>query len=309
MSDDDRGASGTRAQWHPPDLSGRVALVAGATRGAGRAVAVELGAGGATVYCSGRSSRSGRSDLDRPETIEGTAERVTAAGGTGVAVRVDHSDEAHVAALFERVRHEQGGRLDLLVTDIWGGDPLTEWGTPFWEMSLAKGRALLERAVWAHIVTDRYGAGMMVERGSGLLIEVTDGDSYSYRGTMFYDLAKTAAIRLAQNLAIDLEPHGVTALAITPGFLRSEAMLDHFGVSEATWREAVAQDRHFIASETPHYLGRAIASLAADPQVERWRGQALSTWGLREVYGLMDTDGARPDWGAYARKEGFFGSG
>lgn len=305
MSDDSQTDIAATTSWHPPDLSGRIALVAGATRGAGRAVAIELGAGGATVYCTGRSSRSGRSDLDRPETIEGTAERVTAAGGSGVPVRVDHSDEAQVSALFERVRREQGGRLDLLVTDIWGGDPLTEWSTPFWQMSLAKGRALLERAVWAHIVTDRYGAGMMVERGSGLLIEVTDGDSYTYRGTMFYDLAKTAAIRLAQNLAIDLEPHGVTALAITPGFLRSEAMLEHFGVSEATWREALTQDPHFIASETPHYLGRAIAALTADPKVERWRGQALSTWALRDIYDLVDLDGERPDWGAYAREEGF----
>ena len=247
-------------------LRGRVAVVAGATRGAGRGIARMLGEAGATVYCTGRSVRGHPATPGRPETLEETAEMVTAEGGRGIAVRTDHTVESEVERLFARVRDE-AGRLDVLVNDIWGGDALTEWGKPFWELSVAQGAQLLERAVHTHIITSRHGAPLMVERNAGLIVEVTDGDTFGYRGNLFYDLAKNAVVRLAYAMAADLRPHGVTALAITPGFLRSEAVLDHFGVTEANWRDAVEKDEYFAESETPCYVGRAIAALAADPNV------------------------------------------
>jgi NAD(P)-dependent dehydrogenase (short-subunit alcohol dehydrogenase family) len=277
-----------------------VALVAGATRGAGRGIAVELGAIGATVLCTGRSSRAtGRSAMGRDETIEETAELVDAAGGRGIAVRVDHSDPAQVRALRERV----GDRLDVLVNDIWGGDPFVEWERPFWEQDLEAGLRVLRQAVETHIVTSWHLAPLMVRAGRGLIVEMTDGDSERYRGTLFYDLAKAATIRLAVAQAAELAPHGVTAVAVTPGFMRSETVLDHFGVREDTWRDAIAQDRHFAQSETPGYVGRAVAALATDPGVARFAGQALSSWGLAREYGFSDVDGARPDWGAYFERE------
>ncbi len=283
-------------------LKGQVAVVAGATRGAGRGIAVELGAAGATVYCTGRSVRGRPATGTRPETIEETADLVAAAGGKGIAVRVDHTLPDEVRALFERVRHEQDGRLDLLVNDVWGGDDLTEWGKPFWEHSLANGLLMQERAVWSHIITSYSGAPLMVARARGVIIEITDGDSPGYRGNLFYDLAKASAIRLALAMAGDLRPHGITALALTPGFLRSEAMLDHFGVTEANWRDGAKQDPHFIASETPHYIGRAVVALASDPDIAAKTGRALSTWGLAPEYGFTDADGRQPDWGTYYRE-------
>ena len=281
-------------------LEGKVAVVAGGTRGAGRGIAKALGAEGATVYVTGRSSRiSGPSAMARPETIEETAELVTAAGGNGIAIRIDHSRSEEVALLAERLRDEQGGRLDLLVNDIWGGDPLTRWGTPFWEQSLDDGLALLRQALETHLVTSWHLVPLMVARRSGLVIEITDGVEAGYRGAFFYDLAKAGVIRLAVAQAAELKPHGVTALALTPGFLRSEAMLDHFGVTAKNWREAVEKDPDFIASETPAYVGRAVAALAGDPDVGRFSGQALSSWGLSEVYGFVDADGTQPHWGKY----------
>lgn len=279
-------------------LHGKVGLVAGGTRGAGRGIAVELAAAGATVYITGRSSRAGRSDMDRPETIEDTAELAAAAGGTGVAVRCDHSDPEQVAALLHRVRGEQG-RLDVLVNDIWGGDPLTEWDTPFWQLDLTKVRAMWERAVLTHLITSQHALPLMLERPGGLVVEVTDGDGSRYRGNLAYDLVKTAVNRLAFAQAEELRPHGLTALAVTPGFLRSEAMLDGFGVTETTWRDAVEQDPHFAASETPRYVGRAVAALAADPHVHRRSGQVLTSWDLAEEYDLHDIDGSRPHWGRH----------
>lgn len=282
-------------------LQGKVALVAGATRGAGRGIAVALGAAGATVYVTGRSSRTaGRSPMNRPETIEETAERVDAAGGRGLAVRVDHSDPAQVAALLARIRAEQG-RLDVLVNDVWGGDPLTRWEVPFWEQPLDDGLQLVRQAVETHVITSWHAAPLLIETGGGLVVEVTDGAGPAYRGSFFYDLAKAGVIRLAVAQAEELRAHRVTAVALTPGFLRSEAMLDHFGVSEATWREAIAQDPHFAHSETPAYVGAAVAALAQDPEVARWTGQALSSWRLSRVYPFVDADGARPDWGAHAQ--------
>ncbi len=285
-------------------LKGKVAIVAGATRGAGRGIAIELGAVGATVYGTGRSTRTQRSSMKRPETIEETAELVSAAGGDGRWMRVDHTNAAQVQALIERVRSEQG-RLDLLVNDVWGGDSLSEWGKRFWEQSLDNGLTMQERAVWSHIITAHAAAPLLIEtaqkHGHALLIEVTDGDSYELRGNLFYDLAKISAIRLAQSLAHDFTRgrHDVTALALTPGFLRSEAMLDGFGVTEDNWRDGAQADPHFIASETPRYIGRAVAALASDPNVHEKAGQAWATWTLMREYGFTDVDGRQPDWGKY----------
>lgn len=283
----------------PKPLTGKVAVVAGATRGGGRGIACMLGEAGATVYCTGRSVRGNlASGEDRPETIEETAERVTARGGVGIFARVDHTVEDEVRRLFARVKEEQG-RLDVLVNDVWGGDALTQWGTPFWRLDLARGFLMLERAINAHIITSRHGAPLMIERDSGLIVEITDGATNYYRGNLFYDLAKVNAIRLAWDMSLELRETGVTALAVTPGFLRSEMMLDHFGVSEESWRDGVKKDPHFAESETPFFVGRAVAALAADPDVGRKAGGALSSWTLSREYGFSDIDGRRPDFGAY----------
>ena len=280
------------------DLEKHIALVAGGTRGAGRGIAVELGAAGATVYVTGRSTRAGRSPMNRPETIEDTAERVDAAGGTGIPVRVDHSDPAQVAALAARIEAEQDGRLDVLVNDIWGGDPLVRW-TPFWEHPLEDGLQVL-RTVETHVITSVHLAPLMLRRRRGLIVEMTDGTGeHGYRGSLYYDLAKQQVIRLALAQAEELRPHGITAVALTPGFLRSEAVLDHFGVGEENWRDAIERDPHFAASETPRFVGRAVAALAGDPDVARYAGRALSSWELAREHGFSDVDGSRPDWGAH----------
>lgn len=279
-------------------LNGRVAVVAGATRGAGRAIAGALGAAGATVYCSGRSVRGAPAMKGRPETIEETAEMVTARGGHGLWARVDHTVEEQVAELFARIAQEQG-HLDILINDIWGGDELTEWGAPFWKHSLAKGLLMLDRAVTAHIITSRYGAPLLVERKKGLIVEVTDGDTLAYRGNLYYDQAKVSAIRLAYAMASDLKGTGVTAVAVTPGFLRSEVVLEHFGVTEENWRDAIQKDKHFGESETPFFVGRAIAALAADPHVYAKAGGVFASGTLAQEYGFDDVDGRRPNWGRY----------
>lgn len=277
-------------------LAGRIAVVAGATRGAGRGIARMLGEAGATVYCSGRSVTGKPATGNRPETIDQTAEMVTAAGGRGIAVQTDHLQPEQVQRLFARVK-EESGRLDILVNDIWGGDDLTEWGTKFWALDPAKGFAILDSAIRTHILTSRYGVPLMVEQNSGLVVEITDGDHPGYRGSLYYDLAKSTAIRLAMIMAEELQGTGVTALAVTPGFLRSEAMLERFGVTEANWRDAQVQG--FEASETPCFVGRAIAALAADPQVRTKAGGAYSSWTLSDEYGFIDIDGGRPHWGRY----------
>ncbi|MFC7641056.1 SDR family oxidoreductase [Streptosporangium lutulentum] len=281
-------------------MLGQIALVSGATRGGGRGIAVQLGAAGATVYVTGRSTAVSRSPMNRPETIEETAELVTAAGGHGIAVPTDHLDIAGVGELVARIDREQDGRLDILVNNVWGGDPLTVWDKPLWEQSLEDGLLLQRQAVHTHIITSWHALPLLVTRRRGLVVEVTDGTAeQDYRGTFFYDLAKAGVIRMAQAQAGDLRPHGVTAVALTPGFLRSEAMLDHFGVTEDTWRDGIAKDSYFAMSETPVYLGRAVAALAADPQVDRWSGRSLATWQLAKEYGFTDADGSRPDWGGY----------
>lgn len=279
-------------------LTDTAVLVAGATRGAGRGIAVELGAMGATVICTGRSSGEQRSDLNRPETIEQTAALVTKAGGHGVAIRCDHSDETQVAGLMRRVRSEFGG-LDILVNDIWGGEKLSEWGVKFWNQELAKGRLMLERAIWTHVLTAHSGLPLL--QSGGLIVEITDGDDWRYRGNFFYDLAKTGVLRLAQNWASELadDPRQITSVSLTPGFLCSEEMLAHFGVTTDTWREAIKQDPNFAESETPYFVGRALAHLAADPGKFRFNGQALASWTLMDEYGFTDVDGGRPHWGRW----------
>jgi NAD(P)-dependent dehydrogenase (short-subunit alcohol dehydrogenase family) len=237
--------------------------------------------------------------MNRPETIEDTAEMVDAAGGRGIAVRVDHSDPEQVARLAARIGDEQEGRLDVLVNDIWGGDPLAEWNSRFWQHDLGNGLALLRQAVETHIITSWHLAPLMVARGSGLIVEMTDGDSDRYRGTLFYDLAKAAAIRLALAQAEELRDRGVSAVALTPGFLRSEAVLDHFGVTADDWTRGAERDPHFAESESPRFVGRAVVALAADADVARMSGRALSSWGLAREYGFTDVDGRRPDWGTH----------
>lgn len=280
------------------DLEGKVALVAGATRGAGRGIAVELGARGATVYVSGRSTRSRRSEYDRPETIEETAELVSAAGGHGIAAVADHLVPEQVRALVERIDTEQG-RLDVLVNDIWGGELLFEWESTVWEHDLDKGLRLLRLAVETHAVTSHYALPLLLREPGGLVVEMTDGtaeyNATRYRVSFFYDIAKSAVLRMAFALGHEVGPRGATAVALTPGWLRSEMMLDTFGVTEANWRDALEKVPHFGISETPSYVGRAVAALAADPQVSRWNGQSLSSGQLAGVYGFTDLDGSRPD--------------
>ncbi|MEU1269288.1 SDR family oxidoreductase [Streptomyces sp. NPDC005799] len=279
-------------------LNGKVALVAGATRGAGRGIAVELGAAGATVYVTGRSTRARRSEYDRPETIEDTADLVTRAGGRGIAVPTDHLEPDQVRALVDRIADEEG-RLDVLVNDIWGGESLFEWDRPVWEHDLDKGLRLLRLAVETHAVTSHHALPLLLRRPGGLAVEVTDGTAEynrdTYRVSFFYDLAKTAVLRMAFALGHELGPRGATAVALTPGWLRSEIMLDQFGVREDNWRDALTEVPHFAISETPRYVGRAVAALAADPEVARFNGRSLSSGGLAQVYGFTDLDGSRPD--------------
>ncbi|MEV0182195.1 SDR family oxidoreductase [Streptomyces sp. NPDC050625] len=282
----------------PGPLEGKVALVAGATRGAGRGIAVELGAAGATVYVTGRSTRARRSEYDRPETIEDTADLVTAAGGHGIAVPTDHLRPAAVRALVDRVADEQG-RLDVLVNDIWGGENLFEWDTPVWEHDLDNGLRLLRLAVETHAITSHHALPLLLRHPGGLVVEVTDGTAEynrdTYRVNFFYDLAKTSVLRMGFALAHELGPRGATAVALTPGWLRSEIMLEHFGVTEDNWPDALDRVPHFAISETPRFVGRAVTALAADPEVARWNGQSLSSGGLAQEYGFTDLDGSRPD--------------
>jgi len=279
-----------------------VALVAGATRGAGRGIAVGLGEAGATVYVTGRTTRERRSEYDRPETIEETAELVDAAGGHGVAVPTDHLEPDRVRGLVERIDAEQG-RLDVLVNDIWGGERLFEWDTPVWEHDLANGLRLLRLAVETHLITSHHALPLLTRRPGGLVVEMTDGtaayNAVNYRINAFYDLAKTSVIRLAFGQSRELAPHGATAVALTPGWLRSEMMLEAFGVTEANWRDATERIPHFAISESPRFVGRAVAALAADPDRARHNGASLSSGELAQEYGFTDHDGSRPDCWRY----------
>jgi NAD(P)-dependent dehydrogenase (short-subunit alcohol dehydrogenase family) len=283
-------------------LAGRVALVSGATRGGGRGIAVALGEAGATVYVTGRSTRERRSEIDRPETIEETAELVTEAGGEGIAVAVDHLDPVQVKALVERIDADHG-RLDVLVNDIWGAEHLFEWNTPVWEHDLDNGLKLLRLAIDTHVITSHHALPLLIRNPGGLVVEVTDGtaayNADHYRVNLFYDLAKTSVTRLAWAQAQELGPHQATAVALTPGWMRSELMLEHHGVTEENWRDATERTPHFCISETPRYVGRAVAALAGDPDKTRWNGRSLSSGELAQDYGFTDLDGTRPDCWRY----------
>ena len=296
--------------WSPAKtkpLRGQVALVAGGTRGAGRAIAVSLGLAGATVYVTGRSRTGHPATRGRPETIDETAEMISGFGGRAVAIRADHTDEGQVRRLFDRVSREQRGRLDILVNDIWGGEELTEWGKPPWQMSWPSGRAMLERAVFTHLITARHGVPLMVARRQGVLFEVTDGAHQMYRGSLYYDLVKAAVIRLALAFHEEFEEARLgrmSAIAVTPGFLRSEFMLDQFGVTEANWREGLARaPPDFRYSETPYFLARGVVALAADRDRRRFSGKVVGSWTLSKKYRFTDRDRTRPDWGKVFREK------
>ena len=284
-------------------LSGKVALVAGATRGAGRGTAVALGEAGAVVYCTGRTTSRHPSDYNRPETIDETAGLVSAAGGVGIAVAVDHLVPSEVEALVQRIDAEQG-RLDILVNDIWGGESLIEWNTPLWAHDLDAGLRMIHLAVDTHLITSHFALPLLIRRPGGLVVEMTDGtreyNAEHYRVSVFYDLVKTAVLRLAFSQAEELKPSGCTALALTPGWMRSEMMLEHFGVTEANWREAASTQPHFAAiSESPLFVGRAVAALAADPNLLSLTGGSYSSGALAREYGFTDTDGSQPDCWRY----------
>ena len=278
-------------------LKGKVALVAGATRGAGRGIAVQLGAAGATVYVTGRTSGSERSEMNRPETIEETAALVDEAGGRGIAVRVDHLVPDEVRALVARIESDQGG-LHVLVNDIWGATTM-EWNKSVWESSLDIGLRTLRLGVETHAITSHFALPLLIKTPGGLVVEVTDGtaeyNATHYRVSFFYDLAKASNLRMAFALAHELRPHGATALSLTPGWLRSEAMLEAYGVTEANWRDATKKQPHFAISESPTFVGRAVAALAQDPDVSRWSGKSLFSGQLAKIYGFTDLDGSQPD--------------
>jgi NAD(P)-dependent dehydrogenase (short-subunit alcohol dehydrogenase family) len=281
------------------NLNGKVALVAGASRAAGRAIAVELGRQGATVYATGRTTRTQRSEMNRPETIEETADLVTAAGGKGIPVQVDHLDQAQVKSLVARIDKEQS-RLDVLINDIWGGDVYLKFGQKLWEHSLDGGLRMLRLGIETHAVTSHYALPLLIRNPGGLVIEMTDGTAehnakYRKDAGFFYDLVKTSVQRMALAQSEELGPYGGTAVALTPGWLRSESMLDAFGVTEQTWRDAIDKQPHFVISESPTFVGRAAAALATDPNVSRWTGQSLSSGQLAKIYNFTDTDGSRPD--------------
>ncbi len=288
------------------DLSGRVALVAGATRGAGRAVAVELARAGAFVYATGRSSRVvGPSDMDRPETIEETGDLVTSVGGQCCALRVDHLDAGAVRALVEQIRSEQG-RLDVLVNDIFGGDRYAEWQTPLWAHDLEGGLRMLRMGLETHIITAAVALPLMLDTGDGLLVEMTDGTSEANAGDrpgvgFYYDFVKAGVDRLVRNFARDLLDTSVAAVGVTPGWLRSERMLEGFGVTEETWREFCRKEPSFGISESPTYVARGVSALAADADRTRFAGQVVTARQLADAYDVTDVDGSRPDcWGLIA---------
>ena len=281
-----------------PPLAGRVAVVAGATRGAGRGIARALGEAGAIVYCTGRSVRGRLSPYGRPETIDETADMIAAAGGTAIAVQTDHAVEADVEALFARVDREQG-RLDILADSVGGENPLMGQYGWFWTSDLTHGLAVFQQSLLSHIITAKHAARLMTRDRRGLIVEVTENDVLSAGGNPLAQTVKFALKGLALSMAAELHPHGVAAIAITPGFLRSESMLQRFGVTEANWRDQGKKDKNFLESETPLFVGRAVAALAADPAIMKRTGQLLSSWEVAREFNLTDADGRRPDWGAH----------
>lgn len=288
------------SRMNDPALKGKVAVVAGATRGAGRGIACMLGEAGATVYCSGRSTRGNPSPMQRPETIDETAEMVTAHGGRGIAVRTDHTDGGDVARLIARIEAEEG-RLDVVVNDLWGGGEQPAYGKRFDEIEPERGLGMLQRALASHLLTSYHAMPLLRRAERALIVDVTDGDGFFYRGNFYYDLAKTAEIRMAFGLAADLRRTNVTPVVVTPGFLRSEVVLETFGVTEANWRDGIAGAKEFAESETPFFVGRAVAALAADPEVKRKAGRLYSSAALAAEYGFRDVDGRQPNvWKFFA---------
>ncbi|EWC58447.1 3-oxoacyl-[acyl-carrier protein] reductase [Actinokineospora spheciospongiae] len=282
-------------------LQGKVAVVTGATRGCGRGIAVELGAAGATVYATGRTTRDTASPMKRTETIDETAELVDAAGGTGVAVRCDFTSVSDVDALRDRIAADHG-RVDVLVDDVWGGDQFVEFDTDFWASDLDKALGVVRNGLETHLIALHRLLPLVVARPGGLVIEVTDGDDdeYHYPGVGIpYFLVKSGVRAIGRVLGKELAAHGATGLTVTPGFLRSEMMLEHFGVTEDNWRDGTAKDPNYVMAESPHYIGRAIAALAADPEVSRFAGRTMASWTLMREYGFTDLDGSRPDWGRW----------
>jgi len=303
-------------------LRGKIALVAGATRGAGRGIAIALGEAGATIYCTGRSSQKDRPKRSlkpgQRETIEETADLVTAAGGHGIAVKVDHEVPAEVRKLVALIKRRHKG-LDILVNDVWGGDALTEWSKPFWTVNLENGLRMLKQAIHSHIITAHYAAPLMLGRKGGIIFEITDGDAFYYRGNLFYDLVKISVIRLAFAMSRELHKRHIASVALTPGFLRSERVLEHFKATEANWKDVGTRIKNknkdknsydqndapsdFMVSESPRYIGRAVVALATDPKVMKKTGRVFSSWNLAREYGFTDLDGTQPHWGDYARKK------
>ena len=285
----------------------KIALVAGATRGAGRGIATALGEAGYTVYCSGRSTRDHAATPGRPENIDETAEIVTARGGRGIAVQTDHRDVEQVRALIERIRRDHG-RLDVLVNDIWGGDAWQDWWwkiTKFWKIPLGKGFGVLDTAINTHIITAHEAIPLMIDSKGGLIVEITDGDGYYYRGQFYYDLVKTTVIRMALAFANELRKQNIASVAITPGFLRSESVLQIFGVTESNWRDATKKRPEFVDSETPVFVGRTIAALAADPDRMKKSGRVFNSYELAVEYGVTDVDGRVPN--VWQHIEGHYG--
>ena len=290
------GDKATARRHSSGSLRGAVAVVAGATRGAGRGIARALGEAGATVYVTGRSAVGKPSSYNRPETIEETAEMITAAGGSAVPMRVDHTVESEVEALFRRVMREHG-RLDVLVNSIAGEDPLMRQWCSFWKTDLTNAEAALRQSLLSHIITAKHAAPHMIRHRRGLIVEVTENDFLSAGGNPVTQSVKLALKGLAFNMAAELRPHGVAAVAITPGFLRSETMLERHRVTESNWRDAGKMDKNFLESESPLFVGRAVVALARDPEILKHSGQLFSSWEVGRKYRLTDADGRRPDWG------------
>ena len=279
-------------------LTGRVALVAGATRGAGRGIARALAEAGATVYCTGRSVKGKPSPYGRPETIDETAAMIKAAGGNAIALRVDHTIEDDVKALFRRIMRARR-RIDVVVDSVAGEDPLMGQYGFLWQADLKTADAIFRQGLTSRIITAQCAARAMMRAKRGLIVQVTENDMIGGGGNPMSQAVKMAQKVLPLLWAAELAPHGIAVMAITPGFLRSESMLQHLGVTEDNWREAGKADPNFLESESPLFVGRAVAALAADPKVQRRTGMLTSSWELARDYGFTDSDGRRPDWGRH----------